>query len=169
MRPATGLYYREGSLKARLCVEGRRLLYAFCERHSVPHARLGKLVVAAGEAQLGALRALAARGAANGVPDLRLLSAGEVAALEPGVRCAAGLLSPSTGILDSHRWGGAGSASAWSLLAPRCWRCCSPATAATPTACRAEPQPRRSSPMPPCPPAAAACPLQLHDGAAAPV
>lgn len=81
-----GLYYPPGSLKARLCVHGKQLLYAFCQRHGVPHRRLGKLVVATSEAQLGALHALAARGAANSVPDLRLLSAEQVRELEPAVR-----------------------------------------------------------------------------------
>lgn len=98
-----GLYYPVGSLKARLCVAGRRQLYAFCEAHDVPHRRLGKLLVATSPAQLQGLAALQARAAANGVADLRPLSAGEVAALEPAVRCQAALLSPSTGILDSHR------------------------------------------------------------------
>ncbi|KAL4859424.1 L-2-hydroxyglutarate dehydrogenase [Chlorella vulgaris] len=96
------LYYQPGSLKARLCVEGREILYSFCQRHGVPHSRLGKLVVATSDSQLGALHALAAQGAANGVSDLRLLTADEVAGLEPAVCCVAGLLSPSTGIVDSH-------------------------------------------------------------------
>lgn len=97
-----GLYYPAGSLKARACVAGRRMLYNFCERHDVPHRRLGKLVVATSQAQHAALRALGATGAANGVDDLRWLSTAEAGALEPQLRCTAALLSPSTGIVDSH-------------------------------------------------------------------
>ncbi len=89
---------------------GKQQLYAFCQEYGVPHRRLGKLLVASSPAQLDALSALAARAAANGVSDLRPLSKAEVGQLEPAVRCEAALLSPSTGIVDSHRcgvsWGG---------------------------------------------------------------
>lgn len=97
-----GLYYPQGSLKARLCVRGRQLLYAHCESHGVPHQRCGKLVVATAPEQLAGLHALQAKAAANGVDDLRWLSRDEAIALEPQLRCEAALLSPSTGIVDSH-------------------------------------------------------------------
>ena len=97
-----GLYYPAGSLKARLCVEGRALLYAHCESHGVAHQRCGKLVVATDTAQREGLRGLAAKAAANGVDDLRWLEAAEAQALEPALRCEAALLSPSTGVIDSH-------------------------------------------------------------------
>jgi len=97
-----GLYYPPGSLKARLCVAGRRQLYEFCASHSVAHRCCGKLVVATSTAQIPALEQLAARGLANGVADLRLIDAAEAQALEPALRCEAALLSPSTGIVDSH-------------------------------------------------------------------
>ncbi|KAL4431018.1 hypothetical protein ABPG75_006274 [Micractinium tetrahymenae] len=96
-----GLYYPQGSLKARLCVAGKQALYAFGEAHDVPHRRLGKLLVATSEAQLPALDRLRAAAAANGV-QLQPLSGAQVAELEPAVRCVAALLSPTTGILDSH-------------------------------------------------------------------
>ena len=96
-----GLYYPRGSLKQRLCVAGRDALYAYCAARGVPHARLGKLVVASA-AQAPELDALAATAAANGVADLRRLSAAETARLEPAVRAHAALLSPSSGIVDSH-------------------------------------------------------------------
>ena len=115
--PSTGLYYPAGSLKAHLCVAGKHQLYAFCEQYGVPHRRLGKLLVASSPAQMDALSALAARAAANGVNDLRPLSKAEVAQLEPAVRCEAALLSPSTGIIDSHRcgmaWSGCGVGHMW--------------------------------------------------------
>ena len=95
-----GIYYPAGSLKARTCVAGNRLLYAFCEAHGVAHRRLGKLIVAQAD-QLDALRDLQARAAANGV-SLAWLEAEEVARLEPDLRCAAALHSPTTGIVDSH-------------------------------------------------------------------
>jgi L-2-hydroxyglutarate oxidase LhgO len=98
----SGLYYTPGSLKARLAVRGRRLLYEFCEDHGVPHRRCGKLVVAAHAAQAVELERLLARGEANGVEGLRLLTSGEAQALEPQLDCAAALLSESTGIVDSH-------------------------------------------------------------------
>lgn len=97
-----GLYYPEGSLKARLCVAGKQQLYALCESHGIAHRRCGKLVVATGPEQVAGLRALAAKGARNGVDDLRWLERGEAQALEPALRCEAALLSPSTGIIDSH-------------------------------------------------------------------
>lgn len=97
-----GLYYAPGSLKARLCVAGRDRLYAYCASHGVAHRRCGKLVVATADDQLGALHALAQRARENGVADLELLSAAEAIALEPELRCTAALLSPSSGIVDSH-------------------------------------------------------------------
>ena len=115
--PSIGLYYPAGSLKARLCVAGKQQLSAFCEQYGVPHCRLGKLLVASSPAQMDALSALAARAAANGVNDLRPLSKAEVAQLEPAVRCEAALLSPSTGIIDSHgcglAWCGCGVGRMW--------------------------------------------------------
>ncbi|MBV8500726.1 MAG: NAD(P)/FAD-dependent oxidoreductase [Paucibacter sp.] len=97
-----GLYYPPGSLKAMLCVRGRQLLYAHCESHGVACHRVGKLVVATEPTQVAALQALAERAAANGVSDLRPLSSTEAARLEPALVCEAALLSPSTGIVDTH-------------------------------------------------------------------
>lgn len=97
-----GLYYPVGSLKAQLCVAGRHLLYEFCVSHGVSHRRCGKLIVATTAAQESRLHALRSQGENNGVDDLRLLGAADARALEPGLRCTAALLSPSTGIIDSH-------------------------------------------------------------------
>jgi L-2-hydroxyglutarate oxidase LhgO len=97
-----GLYYPSGSLKARLCVQGRQMLYAWCAERGVAHRRCGKLVVAADDAQLPGLKALQSQAEANGVHDLQWLSAAEAHALEPRLQAAAALLSPSTGIVDSH-------------------------------------------------------------------
>lgn len=97
-----GLYYPAGSLKARLCVRGRELLYAFCGSHQVPHRRCGKLVVATDESQRPGLDALAAKARANGVADVQLLSDRDAKAMEPALACAGALWSPSTGIVDSH-------------------------------------------------------------------
>ena len=96
-----GIYYPKGSAKARLCVRGRELLYAWCAGRGVPHARLGKIIVAADEGQAGQLAAIAAAARGNGV-ELTPLAAADLAALEPGLRGAAGLFSPLTGIVDSH-------------------------------------------------------------------
>ena len=96
-----GLYYEPGSLKARLCVRGKALLYAFCDSHQVNHRRCGKLVVATDEAQLAGLKKIEARAQANGVP-VTWLSGVEARALEPALNAHAALLSPSTGIVDSH-------------------------------------------------------------------
>lgn len=95
-----GLYYPLGSLKARLCVRGRDLLYAFCERHHVRHRRCGKWVVAVNSCEHERLARLQAHAAANGVVDLRWCEPAEVAAREPGLRCAAALDVPVSGILD---------------------------------------------------------------------
>ncbi len=97
-----GLYYPPGSLKARLCVEGRKRLYAWCAEHDVQHARCGKLLVATTAAQQARLDAIAERARANGVDDLRPVEAAELRELEPALRAHSALLSPSTGIVDSH-------------------------------------------------------------------
>lgn len=97
-----GIYYPPGSMKAELCVVGRELLYSYCAAHGVPASPVGKLIVATNDAEVDGLHRLLARGHANGVTDLRLLSASDVTALEPEVRCVAGVLSPSTGIIDTH-------------------------------------------------------------------
>jgi L-2-hydroxyglutarate oxidase LhgO len=97
-----GIYYPTGSLKARSCVAGKEALYAYCAERGIPHRRAGKLIVAASEAQQATLHQIRAKAAANGVADLAWLSAGEVRELEPEVVCTAALLSPSTGIIDSH-------------------------------------------------------------------
>ena len=97
-----GIYYPEGSLKARLCVEGRQRLYAYCGERGIAHQRCGKLIVATDEAQRGQLQAIARKAEANGVNDLRWLDGPEARALEPALQCVAAMHSPSTGIIDSH-------------------------------------------------------------------
>jgi L-2-hydroxyglutarate oxidase LhgO len=99
-----GIYYPRDSLMARFCVAGRRALYAFCADHGVPHKRCGKLIVATNEAEAGKLAPIEARARANGVDDMRFLSVTEAQALEPALACAGALLSPSTGIVDSHHF-----------------------------------------------------------------
>ena len=89
-----GIYYTKGSLKAELCVKGRELLYAFCESHGVGHKRLGKLIVATRKDQSEQLAAIMRNAAENGVTDLHLLNAAEVAVLEPELSTSGGLLSP---------------------------------------------------------------------------
>jgi L-2-hydroxyglutarate oxidase LhgO len=97
-----GIYYPTNSLKARLCVAGRSALYRYCAEHDVNHRRIGKLVVATDESEIGALNRYRAQAESNGVADIRALDARAVAELEPAVRGVAGFLSPSTGIIDSH-------------------------------------------------------------------
>jgi L-2-hydroxyglutarate oxidase LhgO len=97
-----GIYYPTGSLKARLCVAGRHALYAYCQEADVPHRRIGKLLVATTEAEVATLQSYLAQAEKNGVDDLRWVEAEEAHALEPAVTCVRGLLSPSTGIIDSH-------------------------------------------------------------------
>jgi L-2-hydroxyglutarate oxidase LhgO len=97
-----GIYYPTGSLKARLCVAGKAMLYDYCASHHITHKRCGKLIVATSEAQVATLEGIRAKAAANGVDDLRLLTRDEAQAMEPNLQCHAALLSPSTGIVDSH-------------------------------------------------------------------
>lgn len=97
-----GIYYPPGSAKARLCLRGREMLYAYCAERDVPHRRIGKIIVATGTDQLAELDSIAATAGANGVGDLRPLEAADLRRLEPSLRGVAGLLSPSTGIVDSH-------------------------------------------------------------------
>ena len=97
-----GLYYPKGSLKATACVEGRQRLYAYCEEHGVPHARLGKLIVATSEDEIPGVQNIERAAKANGVDNLEWISAAEAQRIEPELRCVAALVSPSTGIVDSH-------------------------------------------------------------------
>ncbi len=97
-----GIYYPAGSLKARLCVEGKAMLYEYCAARGVEHRRLGKLIVASDAAEVPVLDEIRAKAAANGVDDMEMLSAGAARSLEPALRVAGALLSPSTGIVDSH-------------------------------------------------------------------
>jgi L-2-hydroxyglutarate oxidase LhgO len=97
-----GLYYPTGSVKARACVEGKAMLYAYLDAHHLPHRRLGKLVVAADAAEVERLASIRAQAETNGVHDTALISAGEAVALEPALSCAGALVSPSTGIIDAH-------------------------------------------------------------------
>lgn len=97
-----GIYYAPDGLKARFCVEGRKRLYPFLEQRGISHKKCGKLIVATSEAQRAELTGIAARAARNGVDDLRLIDATELHEMEPALKAHAALLSPSTGILDSH-------------------------------------------------------------------
>lgn len=97
-----GIYYAKDSLKARLCVAGRDALYRYCAERGIAHDRRGKLIVATSPTEEPELDRLQAAAEANGVDDLRRLDAAAVKAMEPALRCSAALLSPSTGIIDSH-------------------------------------------------------------------
>ncbi|GGH61743.1 hypothetical protein GCM10010975_25750 [Comamonas phosphati] len=97
-----GIYYPQGSLKAKLCVRGKELLYPYCEMRGVDHRRCGKLIVATSAQQVQQLQGIRAKAQANGVEDLQWLQAAEARALEPALQCEAALLSPSTGVVDSH-------------------------------------------------------------------
>ena len=96
------LYYEVGSLKARLCVEGRRALYQYCAERSIPHRRCGKLVVATNEGENGYLDGLKARAEANDVEEVALIGKAQLAKLEPHLRGTSALISPTSGIIDSH-------------------------------------------------------------------
>ncbi|MFM7008910.1 MAG: NAD(P)/FAD-dependent oxidoreductase [Betaproteobacteria bacterium] len=97
-----GIYYPAGSLKAKLCVQGRHMLYAYCAEKGVSHKRIGKLIVATSEEEIAKLDDILSKARVNGVDDMELLSASQAQALEPALFCTAALLSPSTGIIDSH-------------------------------------------------------------------
>ncbi|ABD89482.1 NAD(P)/FAD-dependent oxidoreductase [Rhodopseudomonas palustris] len=97
-----GIYYASGSLMARLCVSGRRALYAYCRDHGIPHRACGKLIVATSPAEIDKLQSIRSHAECNGVEDMQTLDADAARALEPALHCAAALSSPSTGIVDSH-------------------------------------------------------------------
>jgi L-2-hydroxyglutarate oxidase LhgO len=97
-----GIYYPAGSLMARFCVAGRRALYAYCAEKGVPHANCGKLIVATNADEDSRLSDIKRRAAINGVADMRVITRDEAVALEPNLHCTSALLSPSTGIVDSH-------------------------------------------------------------------
>jgi len=97
-----GIYYPAGSLMARMCVSGKRALYEYCRHHGIPHRNCGKLIVATVPKETLRLQSIRAHAEANGVLDLQTLSGEAARALEPALNCDAALLSPSTGIIDSH-------------------------------------------------------------------
>ncbi len=97
-----GIYYPKNSLKAQLCVQGRDLLYAYCESHNIAHSRMGKLIVATSMDQMANLHDIKARAEANGVMDLQFLSKVEAERMEPALNSRGALFSPSTGIIDTH-------------------------------------------------------------------
>ncbi len=97
-----GIYYPAGSFMARFCVAGRRKLYALCQEKGVPHINCGKLIVATNEQEDALLAGIKRRAEANGVEGMRVLTAAEAIAMEPNLSCTSALLSPATGIVDSH-------------------------------------------------------------------
>jgi L-2-hydroxyglutarate oxidase LhgO len=97
-----GIYYPAGSLMARFCVAGRKALYAYCAAKGVPHANCGKLIVATNAEEEAMLAGIKRRAEANGVDGMRVLTAAEATAMEPNLLCTSALLSPVTGIIDSH-------------------------------------------------------------------
>jgi L-2-hydroxyglutarate oxidase LhgO len=99
-----GIYYPTGSARARLCPGGRRMLYEFCRSHGVPHRKCGKLIVATNDDELARLGAIRAQGLANGVEGLELIDGKAAMRLEPALSCVAAVISPETGIVDSHAY-----------------------------------------------------------------
>ena len=99
-----GIYYKAGSFMARMCVAGKQALYGYCRDHGIPHRNCGKLIVATTATETGKLQSIKAHAEANGVLDLQILSGQAARALEPALHCDAALLSPSTGIIDSHSY-----------------------------------------------------------------
>ena len=97
-----GMYYPTGSLRARHCVQGRRMLYEFCASHGVPHKKCGKLIVATDEKQTAKIEGIYRQGQINGVEGLEFLGGNAARAMEPALSCVAAMLSPETGIIDSH-------------------------------------------------------------------
>lgn len=98
----SGLYYSTGSLKAKFCLEGKLLLYKYCDENGIPNKQLGKIIVATSDNQVPVLENLKVQGERNGVTDLVYLTPSEVNKLEPDIKCVTGLFSPSTGIVDSR-------------------------------------------------------------------
>ena len=99
-----GIYYKAGSLMARMCVDGKHALYKYCAERGIPHRNCGKLIVATTSAETAKLQSIRAHAEANGVSDLQTLGGDAARALEPALNCDAALLSPSTGIIDSHAY-----------------------------------------------------------------
>jgi L-2-hydroxyglutarate oxidase LhgO len=99
-----GIYYPAGSLMAQMCVGGKRALYSYCKEHGIPHRNCGKLIVATTPKETEKLQSIRAHAEANGVTDLEVLTGAEARVLEPALNCEAALLSPSTGIIDSHAY-----------------------------------------------------------------
>jgi L-2-hydroxyglutarate oxidase LhgO len=99
-----GIYYKAGSLMARMCVSGKHALYAYCADHGIPHKNCGKLIVATSRKETEKLQSIRTHAQANGVLDMQTLSGEAARALEPALNCDAALLSPSTGIIDSHSY-----------------------------------------------------------------
>ncbi len=97
-----GIQYKPGGVRASLAVKGRDALYAFCKEHNVSHARCGKLLVAIGDSEVAGLHALKSNAEKNGVNDLVIVGAAAARAMEPGIRCDGAIVSPSSGIVDSH-------------------------------------------------------------------
>jgi L-2-hydroxyglutarate oxidase LhgO len=97
-----GMYYPTGSLRARHCTRGRRMLYEFCASHGVPHRKSGKLIVATNEAEAAKIAAIQQQGVTNGVEALELIGGNAARDLEPALTCVAAVWSPETGIIDSH-------------------------------------------------------------------
>lgn len=97
-----GIYYAQGSLKAQLCVQGKQMLYDYCDQRGIGHSRCGKLIVATTRAQVEQLQRIIAKAVANGVHDLLLLNRQQAQAMEPQLECVAAIHSPSSGIVDSH-------------------------------------------------------------------
>lgn len=99
-----GIYYPAGSLMARMCVAGKKALYAYCDQRGIPYRRCGKLIVATADNERDKLASIKAHAEANGVDDMKVLTGAEARALEPALNCVGALLSPSTGIVDSHAY-----------------------------------------------------------------
>src|ERR1700719_1426886 len=99
-----GIYYKAGSLMARMCVSGKQALYRYCDDHGIPYRNCGKLIVATTPKETEKLQSIRAHAEANGVDDLQALTGEAACALEPALHCEAALLSPSTGIIDSHAY-----------------------------------------------------------------
>src|SRR3954463_11104304 len=97
-----GMYYPADSLRAKHCVQGRRMLYAYCASHGVPHRQCGKLIVATSTAELAKIESIHKQGLLNGVEGLELIYGNAVTAFEPALACIAAVHSPHTGIVDSH-------------------------------------------------------------------